>query len=144
MTETRYQISEFGKLVGLTPFTLRYYEQEDLLKPRRDSVGQRFYTQADQQWVEFLLHLKRTGMTIPELKQYVAWRAQGPQTIEQRLSLLCQVRVEGRKSLAELQESLTILNHKIAWYEGQEDRTIPATESFAAYLQRLAPSAQEN
>jgi DNA-binding transcriptional MerR regulator len=35
-----------------------------------------------------LLHLKNTGMSLTELKQYPDWRAEGDDTIPERLDLL--------------------------------------------------------
>ena len=73
--EPEYKIGEFAKLVGLSSFTLRYYEKEGLIKPQRNVSGLRYYTKADIKWVGFLLHLKGTGMRITEIIKYVELRA---------------------------------------------------------------------
>ena len=57
-----YSIGEFSKMIGLPVSTLRYYENEGLLKPDRDENNLRVYTDQDLKWVTFLLHLKGTGM----------------------------------------------------------------------------------
>ncbi len=88
MAQEQYKIGEFAKLVGLSTYTLRYYEDQGLIMPQRDAAGVRFYTLEDVKWVGFILHLKGTGMRITELKQYVALRAQGDATIEARKALL--------------------------------------------------------
>ena len=103
MDEQHYKISEFGKLVGLSAYTLRYYEEQGLIKPRRDTAGLRYYTLDDVKWVGFILHLKGTGMRINELKTYVQLRAQGDQTIEQRRALLQKTKSDAEADLAELQ-----------------------------------------
>lgn len=114
-----YSIGEFAKIVGVTTSTLRYYEKEGLLTPYRSDNNLRVYTDDDIDWVEFLLHLKDSGMSIKELKQYTKWRAMGEEKIPKRLEL-----IERRKHLVEeeilvLQQSLDILNHKISFFNEQ-------------------------
>lgn len=135
--EKKYRIGEFSRKIHLTPTTLRYYESENLLVAQRDKTGQRFYTDSDFRWLKFILHLKGTGMTISELKEYIALRAQGDSTIKKRLQLLKQVKTRGEKEMAELADNLQVLEQKIAWYEGKQDHTVADDETFAAYLNRM-------
>jgi DNA-binding transcriptional MerR regulator len=111
-----YSIGEFAKIVGVTMSTLRYYEKEGLLTPHRNENNLREYTDNDIGWVRFLLHLKDSGMSMTELKQYTEWREMGDETISERLDLF-----KKRKRLVELeiqslQDSLDILNRKIVFY----------------------------
>lgn len=133
----KYRIGDFSRLIGISAYTLRYYENEGLLQPKRDSTKQRYYTKADEKWLEFLMHLKGTGMTIPELKQYVDWRAIGDSTIHKRLKLLKKVQQRAIQDIQEKQQNLQVLNHKINWYKGKENMTIDESESFEAYLKRI-------
>lgn len=114
-----YSIGEFAKIVGVTTSTLRYYEKEGLLTPHRNENNLREFTDHDIGWVQFLLHLKGSGMSMTDLKQYTKWRAMGEATIPERLDLL-----EKRKRLVEqemlaLQQNLDILNRKVEFYEDQ-------------------------
>lgn len=137
MGAQQYKIGEFGKLVGLSTYTLRYYEDQGLIKPHRDAAGLRFYTLEDVKWVGFILHLKGTGMRINELKEYVRLRAQGDSTIEQRRALLQNTKEAAEAEIAELQAHLKVLSHKIDWYDGKVAKTIAEDESFEMYLQRF-------
>ena len=136
-TATTYTIGAFAQAVGLTAPTLRYYENEGLIEPHRLANGRRYYEEADVNWVKFLLHLKGTGMSISELKQYVQWRAAGDQTIPQRLELLKQVKDDFLIQFNEVQHHLQILNDKINWYEEKEAGVTSDHEDFATYLQRF-------
>jgi DNA-binding transcriptional MerR regulator len=114
-----YSIGEFAEILGVTPSTLRYYEQEGLLTPRRNKNNLREFTDYDIGWAQFLLHLKGSGMSVTELKKYTKWRSMGDETIPDRLDLL-----EKRKHLVELemqalQQNLDILNRKIEFYNDQ-------------------------
>ncbi|SMH68756.1 MerR regulatory family protein [Latilactobacillus curvatus] len=137
MAQEQYKIGEFAKLVGLSTYTLRYYEDQGLIMPQRDAAGVRFYTLEDVKWVGFILHLKGTGMRITELKQYVALRAQGDATIEARKALLQKAKAQAEAELAERQANLQILTRKIDWYDGKLDQGINQVESFETYLQRF-------
>ncbi|MFS0906600.1 MerR family transcriptional regulator [Priestia aryabhattai] len=114
-----YSIGEFAEILGVTPSTLRYYEQEGLLTPRRNKNNLREFTDYDIGWAQFLLHLKGSGMSVTELKKYTKWRSMGVETIPDRLDLL-----KKRKHLVELemqalQQNLDILNRKIEFYNDQ-------------------------
>ncbi|MBA1392522.1 MerR family transcriptional regulator [Lactobacillus sp. XV13L] len=133
--EKQYKISEFARLVGLSPYTLRYYENEQLIIPQRRPNGQRYYTEHDVQWVGFLLHLKGCGMSMNEIKEYVALRSRGNQTIIQRQALLQKVRANSLSKIKEMQMHLRVLTHKIDWYEGKLHDCNEG--SFAEYLQQF-------
>lgn len=137
MAEQHYRIGEFAKLVGLSAYTLRYYEDQGLIRPQRDGNGVRYYTTQDIRWVGFILHLKGTGMRLNELKRYVRLRAVGDSTIAERRAMLQQVKVDAEADIAELQMHLQVLGHKIDWYDGKIDHSIPDAESFRDYLQKF-------
>ena len=137
LNEKHYRISEFAKLVGLSAYTLRYYEDQGLILSHRDENGVRYYTIEDVRWVGFILHLKGTGMRLNELKRYVQLRAKGDATIAERRAMLQKVKDDAEAEIAERQMHLKVLDHKIAWYDGKTGHTIPDTESFHDYLQKF-------
>ncbi|MBV0930198.1 MerR family transcriptional regulator [Lentilactobacillus sp. IMAU92037] len=136
-TESSYPIGKFADLVDLTAPTIRYYESQGLLKARRNDSGRRYFTEADIKWVKFLLHLKGTGMSINDLKQYVTWRAMGDETIPNRLALLENTQADFMKKYREVQHHLEILNDKINWYKQKETGKTDSQEPFADYLNRM-------
>lgn len=132
---TKYSIGEFSNKVSLTTYTLRYYEKEKLILPKRDENDRRYYTEQDIKWVGFLLHLKGTGMLMNEIKEYVQLRAQGDSTIKIRRELLSKVKNRSLAQIEEMKMHLKILSHKIDWYDGKLDKSID--ESFADYLKKF-------
>lgn len=114
-----YSIGEFANIVGVNASTLRYYEKEGLLTPHRDENNLREFTDNDIGWVKFLLHLKGSGMSMTELKQYTTWRAMGDGTIPERLDLLEQRKLLVELEIQALQQSLEILNRKTIFYKDQ-------------------------
>ncbi|KRN04640.1 MerR family transcriptional regulator [Holzapfeliella floricola] len=137
MKQEKLTIGQFSELVGLSTYTLRYYENEHLIVPKRDDNNRRFYTQDDVKWLGFLLHLKGTGMTMSEIKTYVQFRAQGDSTNRKRQKLLEEVKKRALDQIAETKRNLEVISHKIDWYDKKENAVIDEDESFENYLEKM-------
>ncbi|NNE61381.1 MAG: MerR family transcriptional regulator [Woeseia sp.] len=63
------------KATGLSRETLRFYEREGLLKPRRKAGnGYRVYTANDLERLEFIFRTKKAGFTIREIRELLDLR----------------------------------------------------------------------
>jgi len=63
-----YQIGELANLLGLSPRTIRYYEEIGLLNSvKRIEGGKRTYTDKDFQRLRFITRLKHLGLTLSEM-----------------------------------------------------------------------------
>lgn len=142
MDEKHYSIGEFASMTGLSTYTLRYYEQEDLIVPQRDENNRRYYTMLDLKWIGFLLHLKGTGMTMDQIEDYVSLRKQGDQTIDERIKLLKNVQKDSFAKIEEMQKNLKVLSDKINWYEGKKDNTI--NDDFETYQNKINQGDQKD
>ena len=113
-----YAIAEAAHRSGLSIDTLRYYERMQLIDPpARDSGGRRAYSEEDLAWLEFLTHLRRTGMPIRMMREYSKLRHQGLSSAGRRKQILIEQRAEVLDRIAELKSCLDVLNYKIANYE---------------------------
>ncbi|EPN9397019.1 MerR family transcriptional regulator [Listeria monocytogenes] len=83
-----YTIGAFSREVELSIDTLRYYEKEKLILPKRNEINRRIYDSSDITWINFIKKLKQTGMPIKDIKEYAKLRYLEDQTIEQRMTLL--------------------------------------------------------
>ena len=110
-----YSIGEFSKRTGLGIHTLRYYEQEQLITPKRNAANRRRYAEQDILWVEFILRLKSTGMPIREIKRYAALRREGDKTLAERREL------EGHRE--KLVEKIAFYQAEILRYTEPIDRS---------------------
>ena len=65
-----YKIGEFSKLTGLSPKTLRFYDEIGLLKPSRidDFTNYRYYEEKDLEIYKKIIYLKSLGFTLDEIK----------------------------------------------------------------------------
>lgn len=111
-----YSIGEFSKLTNLGIHTLRYYEHEHLIMPKRNSSNRRCYSDEDFAWIEFIKRLKNTGMPIKEIKHYAQLRAAGKATLNERLEMLIEHKEMLNKQIEQLQEHMVKLDNKIDFY----------------------------
>jgi DNA-binding transcriptional MerR regulator len=115
-----WSVSEAAERVGLTTHTLRWYEQEGLVEPvGRDSAGRRRYTQEDLDRLNMLTCLRRTGMPVRDMRSYAELARQGEVSTAARLALFQRHRERVLERIAELQEDLKYIEHKIDWYTSE-------------------------
>jgi len=117
-----YSIGKFAEVTGLSPHTLRYYEKEGLISVKRGRGGQRYYSEADLKWVDFIKRLKDTGMPIKEIKVYAAYRAEGEGSLNQRMAMLESHRKHILAELAKWREHLKCMDRKVEYYQGEIER----------------------
>jgi DNA-binding transcriptional MerR regulator len=65
-----YKIGQLANLVGVSPRTIRYYEEIGLLNSvRRVAGGKRVYTEHDYTGLQFIKRLKHLGLTLAEMQE---------------------------------------------------------------------------
>jgi DNA-binding transcriptional MerR regulator len=114
-----YSIGSFAAITNLSIYTLRYYENEELIVPGRKANGQRYYSEADISWIQFIKRLKATGMPIKEIQKYAKLRSQGDLTMSQRMQILVEHRAILQDRIADLQDNLMKLDDKINYYKSK-------------------------
>ena len=114
-----YSIGEFSKLTNLGIHTLRYYEHENLISPKRNSSNRRRYSDSDIAWVDFIKRLKDTGMPIKEIKRYAELRCKGDSTLKPRMEMLIQHRQALNEQISSLQKHMSKLDDKIKYYQNE-------------------------
>jgi DNA-binding transcriptional MerR regulator len=126
-------IADAARLLGLSPHTLRYYEQEGLVLPARNPSGYRGYSAAELRRLIFLTRMRVSGMSIADLRRYIALADQGPATEPERRELMLAHRDQIRQRLRELTVALEATEYKIATYGGAlGDRCTPDHDATTA------------
>ena len=111
-------IAEVSKKYDISADTLRYYERIGLLPPvPRNKSGIRDYDEASCGWIELMKCMRAAGVQIEALIEYVALFQQGDSTINARKEILMEQRDQLMERMADMQQSLDRLNHKIERYE---------------------------
>lgn len=121
IAEAGLSVGEAAARVGLSTYTLRWYEQEGLVEPvGRDSAGRRRYTRRDMDWLMLLTRLRRTGMPVRDMRRYAELARQGDGTLGARRRIFEQHRDRVLARIAELEEDLKVLDYKIEIYGRME------------------------
>ena len=118
-----YSIGEFSRMTNLGIHTLRYYEHENLITPKRNSSNRRCYSDKDLAWTYFIKRLKNTGMPIKEIQRYAELRAEGDLTLNERMEMLTVHRESLNEQIKVLQEHMAKLDDKIDFYRHEIERT---------------------
>lgn len=67
------RIGEAAKALGVTPKTLRFYEQKGIISPSgRSPAGYRLYSPEDFERVRFVLRAKGMGLVLDEAREVLA------------------------------------------------------------------------
>jgi DNA-binding transcriptional MerR regulator len=112
-----YTISEVVALTGLTAHTLRWYERIGLMPHiDRSHTGQRRYCNRDLDWLDLVGKLRLTGMPVADMVRYAELVREGDHTYTDRFELLKATREDVQSRIAELQDTLAVLDRKINFY----------------------------
>lgn len=67
-----FTISELADELGITPRTIRYYEEVGLVEPQRhEDIGQRLYGLRERVRLKLILRGKRFGFSLAEIKEMI-------------------------------------------------------------------------
>ncbi|MDU1937217.1 MULTISPECIES: MerR family transcriptional regulator [Clostridium] len=114
----KYTSKEASEITELSTATLRYYEMEGLI-PRivRNKSGDREYSSEDLEWVEMIKCLRLANVPIRSIKVYVSLLQQGGITINERIQLVEEYKINMMKEIENIQNALNLVNKKLSFYE---------------------------
>ena len=114
-------IAEAARRTGISAHTLRYYERAGLVVTPVDRTagGMRRYCQLDLDWIFICTKLRATGMPVKTIRRYAELITEGPGNEEERVELMEAHRADVTARLAEIQDSLKTIDHKIEVYRGR-------------------------
>lgn len=113
-----YTVGEMAKRMGVAASTLRYYDKEGLLPfVERSESGIRVFKESDYEWLQVIECLKKTGMQLKDIRTFILMVMEGDNTIDARLQLIIRQREAVEQQIADLQETLAILDFKKWYYE---------------------------
>jgi DNA-binding transcriptional MerR regulator len=128
--QDQYTISEVVALTGLSAHTLRWYERIGLMPHiDRSHTGQRRYSNRDLEWLDLVGKLRLTGMPVAGMVRYAELVREGTHTYPERRKLLEATRRDVLSRIAELQDTLSVLDYKIGIYS--DAAPAPATSGSA-------------
>ena len=113
-----YTMMQVCKETGMTYQALKFYCNERLVpNVKRDRNNRRVFDERDVAWIGSLTCLKKCGMSIQEMKEYLAMCLQGEASIPQRKEMLAQKQAALRETIRELQDSVAYIDWKQNFYD---------------------------
>lgn len=108
-----FTVSEVAERLKISPHTIRFYAKSGLLDfVERDKRGVRRFKEEDFQKLFMISSLKRAGMTISRIREFIRLCEQGDETISQRLEIILAQRDAVESKITELQDALDVLKYK--------------------------------
>lgn len=112
-----YSMKEACTLTNMTYENLKFYCNEGLVpNVKRDSRNYRVFDEHDIKWIQSLNCLKRCGMSIAEMKEYLALCMDGEGTIPERKMILAEKKEALLQSITELQRAVAYIDWKQGFY----------------------------
>ena len=113
-----YTMMQVCKETNMTYQGLKFYCNEGLVPHvKRDKNNRRVFDERDVAWISSLTCLKKCGMSIQEMKEYMELCLQGEQTIPQRKEMLARKQIKLRETIQELNESVAYIDWKQNFYD---------------------------
>ena len=128
-----YTMMQVCRELDMTYQTLKNYCNEGLVpNVKRDSNNRRIFDEKDVTWIKNLTCLKKCGMSIIEMKEYLELCLQGESTIMLRKEMLTKKREALLVSVKELEDSIAYIDWKQNFY----DEVLSGTRPYVSNLIR--------
>ena len=122
-----YTIGQVAEMFGLPISTLRYYDKEGLFPGMRRESGIRKFGEREIEALRIIECLKQSGLEIKDIKQFMAWCAEGNETYSLRRDLFLKRKNAVEEEIERMNRVLDLINYKCWYYEealkdGNEER----------------------
>ncbi len=113
-----YTMMQACREADMTYQTLKFYCNEGLVpNVKRDVNNRRVFDERDVKWIKDLTCLKRCGMSIQEMREYLQLCLEGEGTIPERKRVLEKKQAALREQIRELQDSIDYIDYKQQFYD---------------------------
>ena len=113
-----YTIREVSEMFHIPATTLRYYDKEGLLPyVGRKESGYREFSESDVQMLRVIECLKKSGMSIKEIKQFADWVQMGDDSLKERLEMFQNRKRAVDQQMEDLKKTMELIEYKCWYYE---------------------------
>lgn len=120
--------------VGMSYETLKFYCKEGLVpNVKRDKNNYRDFDERNIAWLKGLQYLRKCGMSIKDMKQYMNYCLQGPDTITQRKIMLEETRKGLLDKINEINDCIDFIDDKQGFYDDVLDGKIEYVSNLIDY-----------
>lgn len=122
-----YSIGQVSQMFGLPISTLRYYDKQGLFPRMARKSGKRQFGESELEILHLIECLKKSGLEIKDIKQFMDWCMQGASTYPLRRDLFEKQKATVEAEIAHLNKTLDMLRFKCWYYDqlmrdGNEER----------------------
>ena len=122
-----YSIGQVAEMFGLPISTLRYYDKQGLFPNMERASGIRRFSDQEIEALRVIECLKKAGMEIKDIRQFMVWCAEGSSTYPQRKAMFEERKAHMEAEIIRMNQALDMLKFKCWYYEqaikdGSEDR----------------------
>ena len=115
----KYTIGDISRKLNVSTDAVRYYDKEGLLPfVKRNSSGRREFTGNDLGYIEVINCLKKSGIPIKDIAQFIQWCVQGDETLNDRFTFMEEHEIQLEEKIKTLEDNLKFLRWK-KWYYGK-------------------------
>ena len=112
-----YTIGQVAEKFGMPISTLRYYDKEGLFPNMERVSGIRRFSEQEIEALRVIECLKKAGMEIRDIKQFMDWCVEGPSTYPQRKAMFEDRKAHMEAEIAHMNRALDMLKFKCWYYE---------------------------
>lgn len=122
-----YSIGQVSEMFGLPVSTLRYYDKQGLFPKMERKSGIRKFGENELETLRMIECLKKSGLEIKEIKQFMDWCTEGASTYPLRRAMFQKQKAAVEAEIAHMNKVLDMLRFKCWYYEqamqdGNEER----------------------
>ena len=122
-----YSIGQVSEKFSMPVSTLRYYDKEGLFPHMERSSGIRQFSDRELEALHIIECLKKSGLEIKDIKQFMDWCTEGSSTYPQRHELFIRQKESLEAEMERMKKTHAMLQFKCWYYEqaiqdGSEDR----------------------
>lgn len=122
-----HTIGQVSEMFQIPISTLRYYDKEGLFPDMARSSGIRRFSETELEALRVIECLKKSGLEIKEIRQFMEWCSEGSSTYADRKRLFEARKASMEAKMRELEKSMAMIEFKCWYYEqaladGNEDR----------------------
>ena len=112
-----YSIGQVAEMFGLPISTLRYYDKQGLFPNMERVSGIRKFSKTEIEALRVIECLKKAGMEIKDIRQFMDWCKEGPATYPQRKELFETQKAHMEDEITRMNRTLDMLKFKCWYYE---------------------------
>lgn len=117
-----YTIREISQMFNLPASTLRYYEEKGILvNVKKNSSGQRVYTNEHIERLNCINCFKNAGMTLSQLRSLFEYEVDEVKYIDEIIELLTDQQALIQKKLSQTQTAYEQIQRKVRHYKAIKD-----------------------